>query len=347
MKIKIKVITFVILVLSLIVTGCGSGQKENSQDTDAITLKVTTLVSTTHPFAKHTLQPFMDRVTELTDDQVKFEFYPGEQLGKAQDFIGLVRDGVADIAHFNGYSYPNEFPITSSLMSMPGLVDDGAKVSHIFHEMLKESPLLEEDFLPNGVRPILGLVTTPYELYTTGKEIRVPEDLKGLKVMSHGGVLKTAIEHLGGIPVTISASDMYESFDKGIVDVVNHYATTLNAWSMGDLIKKGTSQSHFGSVGYGLIINDKVWQGLPESVQDAINQASEEMVESQLIFDADTKEIQQEWIDKGIVQELTSDEIKKWEKANAEIRELWLKEVKHPKFREAYDLFLSKEEERQ
>lgn len=332
------------ILLLFIIAGCGNSKAQvGAEGEEVYTLTVTTIVSTTHPFSKDTIVPFMERVSELTDGQVQFKYYPAEQLGKAQDFIHLVRDGVVDIAHFNAYSYPSEFPITSSLMAMPGLVTTGEELTPMFNEAIRMDPVLEVDFLSNGVRPILGMVTMPYDLYTTGKEIRVPEDLKGLKVMNHGGVFKFAIEHLGGTPVTITASDMYEAFDKGVVDVINHYPSTLNAWSMGDLIKDGTSGAKFGAAPYGLMISEKTWQELPEDVQKAIYQAGDELAAaSSKIFDEDSDSVEKEWIEQGQVSPLTDEEKKKWEEAHEEIRELWLAEQKEPKYKEAYDLMLEK-----
>src|SRR5699024_361094 len=267
-------ISFLFSVLMLLVlTACGgsSGSKDSSGD-ESYQLSVTTVVTTTHPFSEETLEPFMERVEELTDSlllylivqpdnnqtilahqlmslsfmerveeltdgQVEFDYYPAEQLGKGEDFVHMVGDGVVDIAHFNAWTYPNEFPISSSLMAIPGLVTTGEEMTPIFNELIKSEPILDEDFLKNNVRPIMGMVTLPYALFTTGKEVRVPKDLKGMKVMSNGGVFRETIEQLGATPVTLSPSEMYEAFEKGVVDVVNHYPSTLNAWSMGDLIK--------------------------------------------------------------------------------------------------------------
>ena len=58
----------------------------------------------------------MKKVTELTDGQVDFEFYPAEQLGKAADLLDLTSDGVTDIGFYIGSYYPSQMPIGSSLM---------------------------------------------------------------------------------------------------------------------------------------------------------------------------------------------------------------------------------------
>lgn len=341
-------ISFLFSVLMLLVlTACGgsSGSKASSGD-ESYQLSVTTVVTTTHPFSEETLEPFMERVEELTDGQVEFDYYPAEQLGKGEDFVHMVGDGVVDIAHFNAWTYPNEFPISSSLMAIPGLVTTGEEMTPIFNELIKSEPILDEDFLKNNVRPIMGMVTLPYALFTTGKEVRVPKDLKGMKVMSNGGVFRETIEQLGATPVTLSPSEMYEAFEKGVVDVVNHYPSTLNAWSMGDLINNGAPDSRFGAGPYGLMINEDTWQSLPEDIQEAISQAGEEIAKSSsVVFDEDSLEVEEEWIDEGLFDSLTEEEEQQWLDAYEDIRDEWLEKQDNPKYEEAYELMMEKIEE--
>jgi len=344
-KIGLLCSVFILLILTACNGSASSTSKGSDDSEETYTLSLTTVVTTTHPFSKDTIEPFMERVEELTDGRVEFKYYPAEQLGKAADFVHMVGDGVVDIAHFNAWTYPNEFPISSSLLAMPGLVTTGGEMTPIFNDLVKSEPILEEDFLKNNVRPIMGMVTLPYALFTTGKEIKTPDDLKGMKVMSNGGVFKETIEHLGGTPVTLSPSEMYEAFEKGVVDVVNHYPSTLNAWSMGDLIKDGAPNSRFGAGPYGLMINENTWNGLPGDIQDAINQAGDEIAKSSsIIFDEDSLGIEEEWIEDGLFKRISEEEEQQWLDVYEEIRESWL-EKQDDKYKEAYDLLLEKIED--
>src|SRR5690606_35256361 len=104
----------------LLLVGCGSSnqpsasQRQNpSQGSDKvaesktdnkeevkaepITLKLATFMPVDHPWTKAVTDPFMARVTELTNGQVNFEYYPAQQLGKAADLLMLAGDGVTDI----------------------------------------------------------------------------------------------------------------------------------------------------------------------------------------------------------------------------------------------------------
>ena len=102
---KYSILLSCLMVLILIMAGCGSNSKEAGGEVskasgDTITLKFATWHSAESVTTKNYLEPFMEKVTSLTDGQVQFEFYPAEQLGKAADSLSLAASGVADISHF-------------------------------------------------------------------------------------------------------------------------------------------------------------------------------------------------------------------------------------------------------
>ena len=126
---KKSVLALLFAVLLIAVTACGT-TKENPIDTgsakaedskEKITLKFAVSQPDTHTLSKETYVPYMERVTELTDGQVEFEFYPAEQLGKVDDLLDLTGTGVTDIGVYFPPYYSSKMPITSALMGVPGL----------------------------------------------------------------------------------------------------------------------------------------------------------------------------------------------------------------------------------
>ena len=45
-------------------------------------------------------------------------------------------------------------PLANGLLTMPGMYSTSYEGSMAFHELSKQSPILETDFLNNGVRPL-------------------------------------------------------------------------------------------------------------------------------------------------------------------------------------------------
>lgn len=73
-----------------------------------------------HFMLRYAIKPWMEQVTKATGGEVQFEHYPGEQLGKAKDFLSLVQSGVADIVLLAQKEYaPNGVRALFSTMYPP------------------------------------------------------------------------------------------------------------------------------------------------------------------------------------------------------------------------------------
>ena len=102
-------------------------------------------------------------------------------------------------------------------------------------------------------------------------EIKVPEDLKKMQVRVSGELANKAIAKLGASPVNITLAEMYEGLERNVFDVINLNTPSMNDYGMGELTKFGTSGVQFGGSLTGLIINEKVFQGLPKNVQEILS----------------------------------------------------------------------------
>lgn len=335
---------FLLIAIMLIVVACGEAEAEKGggdSGSEKITLKFATNQSETHSLTTEVFKPYMEKVTELTDGQIEFDFYPAEQLGKAGDLLDLTSDGVADMSFYISTYYPSQMPITSALIGIPGLYSTSYQGTMAYHELSKQSPVLDTDFLNNGVRPLFSYDAPPGELWTTGKEIKVPEDLKGMKVRVTGEVLNEATVALEASPINISLSELYEGFDRGVFNVLNLNPQSTKDHGLGEIIKYGTIGIDFGGSGTGLIINEKVFQGLPENVQEILVQVGDELTESNAIrTDEYVQSIVQEFKDEGInMYELSEDEREQWVEFYGKVQTSWIQGLDNPDIEKTIEAF--------
>src|SRR5699024_2628014 len=110
----------------------------------SITLKVSNYYAATAPFSEKAVQPWMDRVTELTDGEVEFDYFPGGQLGDGDEQFELVRDGVADIGFTNATYEPDDWALTAMLSSMP-ITDNNA--TKVFKLNLKQEGHIKLEYI--------------------------------------------------------------------------------------------------------------------------------------------------------------------------------------------------------
>ena len=212
-----------ITILTLMIAGCSSSSSNTAQEKDSkeenkkITLKVATYVSPTTSLYKLVIDPWITRATELTGGKVHFELYPGEQLGKAGDLLQLTSAGVADIGIFNTNLNMDNMPLTGAL-GLPNLSKTSYQGTMAYNDLVQQnSALLKTDYLKNGIRPIMAHVSPTYEIWTTGQKIRVPEDLKGLKLRTPGGLANKVYEYMDVIPVTALSQRYMSPWKKGLL----------------------------------------------------------------------------------------------------------------------------------
>ena len=330
MKIKRKMmIALTISVLLILTAACGSSSSDSSGEDGVITLKLATYVAPTSPIYKHLTEPWMKKVTELTDGKVQFDFYPGEQLGKAHDLLQLTKDKVADISIFPANYFADNMPLTNALTGLPNLSESAVQGTMAYNDLLEQNEsLLETDYLKNGIRPLMGHVSPTYEIWTTKKEIRTPNDLKGMKLRTTGGISNLLYEYMGAIPVTVSHTETYEALEKGIIEAASYSSVAVEGSGTGDLLKYAT-MTHIGSAIHGVVINEQVWQGLPEDVQQAMIQAGDELLEeSGKNYDDDTEAYNKEFEEGGgVILSLSKEEQDEWLKVAEAFTEDWLKKT--------------------
>ncbi|MCM3567508.1 TRAP transporter substrate-binding protein [Neobacillus mesonae] len=318
-------ITCIIAIL-LLFTGCsssntkeaGSQSKEgnNGSGEKTYTFKVATVSVPEDPDSVYIYKAFMDKATELTNGRLKFEWYPSQQLGQMADYLTLTADGVADIGMFSASVFPSELSLANKVTALPGLFQNAYEGSMAFNAVSQKSPMIDE-FLSHGVRPLLAVTTPTFNFYSKGVEINVPSDLKGHRVRTSAGTLSEIIKMAGGTPVGIPATETYEAYDKGAVDVLHHYAASDVAHGIRELSNWGSRNLGFSAGTTGFIISEKLWKTLPKDIQDALLEAGKYVAANgSKAWDKDTFDREERWIKDGDVplHDVTKEERAEWQK---------------------------------
>ncbi|MEG0383762.1 MAG: TRAP transporter substrate-binding protein DctP [Solibacillus sp.] len=357
MKKKIILPVLFGLLLLVVVSACGNskadeseksnGNDENSKET--ITLKLAVYQPATHPVVTDTIVPFMEEVTKESEGQVQFEFYPAEQLGKVADSFDLVSDGVADISMYMMSNHPSQMPVLNPLIAIPGLYLTAYEGTMAYHELSQKSPVLESDFLSNGVRPIFSLALPASEVFTKGKEIKVPEDMKNLKVVASTEVRAEVVTASGATPISLAVTDLYEGFERNVFDTIVANPSSIGDYGLDEIATYGTTGVLFGGLAVGLIINEKVYQDLPGNVQEIlVNVGNKYTASNAKFYDERTEKTIQQYKENGVnMYELTEDEVAQWNNFYDEVVGKWLKKKGNPQLEEAIEAFKKEVEKHQ
>lgn len=327
MKKSILVIVTV-FVMSMVLIACGgSGSSNNNQNnansntntnagnnnkTEVIKLKLATSVPPEGAFSKLGIEPFIAKVDELTNGRIQVEHYPSETLGKAQDLFQLASDGVADISYINVGVNVDKIPL-ANLASLPGLFGSGYQGSMALYEVTQQSPFIDE-YLKHGVRPIFGGTTRPFDVWTTGLEVRTPEDVKGVQIGGGGGAINEIIELVGAVPVTTTPPEIFESLERGVIKGYTMHAAIMKDYGALEVAKFGTQNLQMGGFAFNFVMNENKWQSLSAEEQEALLIAGKGLAESAKYWQDEASETAiNEYKDKIKLHYITEEEKAKWQ----------------------------------
>lgn len=344
-----------LVVFSLFIAGCGSksssGSGDDSSGEEKIVLKVASFFADTSTTYQRFVKPWMERVTERTEGRVEFDYYPSEQLGKAGDLLKLTRDRVTDLSMLPTIYYASEMPILNTLQNMPGITETSYQATMGMWDFIQENEdVLEHEFLKNGVRPLGALNSPPYQIWSKDLEIRTPEDLEGLKIKTAGGMSNKFFEFAGAVPVTVTFPEMYEAVEKGVVDALSIDGKPLISSGVDELLTHGVI-TNYGTSLQTLIINENVWQSLPDDVKEIMLETGLEVTEEIGIHESEiAKEFFEEFKTEKTIVDLTEEEQQAWKKLAEDFQKKWIDENETDDFKisdylERYKKSLSKYEE--
>lgn len=261
-----------VVVASVIALFCVSGAAQAAEE---FVLKFGDTHPLTHFYSVNGHQYFMKRVEELTGGRVKFKHYPAEQLGKERDLIELARQGVGDIVYTGAGQSSGKMPLGGAI-ELPGLGDDCVRNTRVYQILITSNPLFFQEFQRLGLRPLMGALFPPYQILTSKKPVQKLADLRGLKIRVNSPVMASAIEALGGTPVTLTSSEVFEGMQRGTVDGYTFTYLSVKSWKLEEVTNYGTVGADPGTVAGIWMMNANTWKKLPADIQKIITQVADE-----------------------------------------------------------------------
>lgn len=220
------------------------------------------------------------RLAEALQKDIALRQHLGGSLPiNAQNITQAVGDGVVQFGD-DGFFHGN-IPI-AGVMRLPMLIttaDDMAKAMKAVY------PTLEAAYAKRGI-VLLGYYHYPIQSAWSRKPLASLDDLKGSKMRVTSPEQGEFVRRFGGVPVTVSASEVPSALDRGVVDGVFTAASGGGKiWK--DLLKTqyGIGPNFFDAV---LIANKEAFDKLPAAAQQRLRQTAAEA--AKWITDETTRE---------------------------------------------------------
>lgn len=225
---------------------------------------------------------FADKIVERTNGRVKIEIYPGAQLVKADEHVDAISSGMVEMAVTQlSEGWPTILPALTVLGI--SLFDNSA---HAFRALDGPLGAMLADALQKKANTKLLNWTTAGDVDVMGcsaKQLKTPDDLRGLKFRVSSQADAASCKALGGTPVIIAGPEMYMALQRGTVDGIFITSTRgVEVSKAYEVCKYWTRIPLVVGAQFGFVINLDTWNKLPKDIQTALTEVAAEAREAML-----------------------------------------------------------------
>ncbi|WP_142850532.1 DctP family TRAP transporter solute-binding subunit [Telmatospirillum sp. J64-1] len=288
-------------------------------------------------------QRWADLIAEKTEGRINVKMYPGTSLvggDQTKEFTAL-RQGMIDMAVGSTINWSPQVR-ELNLFALPFLMPDYKAIDALTQgEVGKDlfDILAQRDVVPlawgeNGFR----------QLSNSKREVRTPEDLKGLKVRVVGSPLFIdTMTALGANPVQMSWADAQPAMATGAVDGQENPLSIFIAAKLNTVSQNYLTLWDYVADPLIFVVNKRVWDSWSEEDRQAVREAAEQAAAEQIqlarqgIAGEDTAALQQISSQGVTVTQLSIEEKEAFQKATQEVFAKWSKTIGEDLVKKAQD----------
>lgn len=232
-------------VLSVgILSGCGSKSSTGSttETTKPMTLRLADIQAKGYPTILGD-EEFAKQVEAKTNGRIKVQVFSGAQLGDEKSTIeqvqfgaiDLIRIGTAPLAEFNKQIGVTALPYLFKDKDQMFKVLDGKIGDQLFASLAADSKIVGLAWLDAGAR----------NFYNTKKDVKSPDDLKGLKIrVQESKPMIDMVKALGASPTPMASGEVYSALQTGVIDGAENNWPSYVSFNHYEVAKHYTIDEH-------------------------------------------------------------------------------------------------------
>ncbi len=235
------------------------------------TLRITLQLPLTSPLGAN-LVAFKENVEVASAGALRIEIYPSAQLFTDKEVpvavaSGQIEMGVSSLARFAGTIPAVDVFFVPFLFNTPELVTAATAPGAAVRGLI-DAALIEK-----GARPLWWQPYGLTVLMTRGVQVRVPDDMRGLKIRTFGKAIESFVNAVGAAATNVSGSRQYLAYERGTVDGGMTGILSVSERKLHQVLDHLTL-THHADIEFLVLINDRVWQGLDNTQQSILTKAA-------------------------------------------------------------------------
>jgi len=236
--------------------------------------KLASVLPDSHP-VHQALVFFADELARKSNGDIKLTLFPAGQLGQEKDYIEAIKIGSLEFAKVSSGPVGQYAP-TFQVISLPLIWRNLDHQHNVLQGAIGKRLMADLD--KAGYKG-LAFMDAGFRSITASKPIYTPADLKGLKIrVMQSKPLIDTINALGGNAVPMGQSEVYSALQTKVIDGWENNEPTVLSFNMQEVAKYYRYTRH-SSIPDFLMMNKKLFDGLPKNLQTIIEQTAFEAMQ--------------------------------------------------------------------
>lgn len=242
-----------------------------AEATGVETVRTTTYIPQSYDDLYPGIQTFVDTVGAASGGRLSCDMFDsGTLLGAEQLLPGLLL-GVTDVMFQTSSYVSSSFPILGA-MELPFGAEDFAKQRRALDPDGPLYALVNDELAAQNVRLLGGMPCTFEYLWTVDRPILEPADARGLRIRVAGEIEGETVKALGGAPVFMGSSEVFEALERGTIDGLMSYLGTIVSRDLQEIVRYGT-KAHVGAYTVDAYCRQDWYDGQPPPMQAVLDEA--------------------------------------------------------------------------
>jgi TRAP-type transport system periplasmic protein len=246
-------------------------------------------------------QKWAKAVEEKTKGGLKIEVFASAQLGVEEDILEQIRAG-ANVGQNTDSARMGNYVPGIAILNGPYCAENLDEVAK-----LKNAPTIKgfHDELASkyGFKVLSFGWVQGYRHFFTNKQVRTPEDLKGLRIRTPPApIWQESVRALGATPVALAFGEMYPALQQKVVDGVELVYNNIPAGRFYEVLKYVSETRHIMLVNYE-VISAKWFNALPPNYQKILVEECEKAgLETSKIIMESEKVVKADLLKRGMIE---------------------------------------------
>ena len=239
------------------------------------TIKFAHVVAENTPKGQAALE-FARLASEKTNGRVEVEVYPNSQLYNDDEAIEALQLGTIHMAA-PSFSKFTGFVPEMQVVDLPFLFESVEQSREAFAGPMGE--YLNGKLADSNIMLLAAWDNGFKQLTNNRGPVNAPADVENLKFrVQESDVLVSQMQAWGASAEPMAFSEVYNALEQGVIDAQENTYSNIYSQNYQD-VQDYLTESNHGLIAYAVVTNPEFWNGLPEDIRTALDEAMAEATE--------------------------------------------------------------------